>query len=944
MAKLTMKSESGRERSYLLTDAVTMAGRASTNPIQINDEKSSRQQFKIERRDGQFFVVDMDSTNGTRLNGARLTTPTALADGDIVMVGKVALTFRIDDNYEIKNPSTNESIIEPETANKVTVINDPSLAKTVQSDAKPSARATGPVYVLRIVEGALAGKVVPLANEPLTLGRHASNTVQIDDEGASNYHAEISREAVGYVVSDLGSTNGTRIKAKNRSEFEKVVKTPLKPGTQIKIGKTLLEFQNIGEPDEDDGPPVAALPMDAKKLDAQLTASSAPSFGGGYGGAGSTGFGLKAGVAAAIVVVLGLAGWLIVSRKSGDGPTKPGTTDIAVKSTPSNLLPNSGFDTEPDEEGYPKEYNVLRGAPEAMISITAEAEHPGEKPEAQKHGLQISKGGAKSLQKPTVVETRDAVAVDSTKAYEIGAWMRNDEDGIYGLRITWIEGEKTLAECPIVMKGSQGWGKEPKSVTVSPPAWASRAKIGAFVQGKNGKTCFDEIFFREKPGAAPQKQPSIKNSGIVLQFEGAKGAFSVESQGKSILEDGTLRLVASESKSASDLSSAFKPSIAKGESNAVEVDGKMYDFAQQDFAKYSMTAKPGASGVDLGVTMELPQDTASKPVMRFFIVGKAGEGDIEIARQGGAISRVPAGENKDEKDVKSVLFNAGKTPQFDLLFGKPAEISLKREGKRCFVEIKFDGEILISMAPEDVAQKQEMIAAAAEIRKTVDAKDWGGVEAKLKPFIEKYGDRFPQAADDAAKAKSAKDAAWKAAKDDLDRMVGTLQNAATPELVEKARQAHQRQLDAWKNTEHAAALADILAQIDTYAAKVMDADSEKKAEEEFDRAQKNYDAKNYNVAKALLEQSVLGNPKLAKTKVAEKARELLAKATKEFDKQKVIDVITNNLIAITKNYIAQKNYKEAIRLVETDPEYKANKADLKEIQELLDKWKKLAGQ
>ena len=522
--------------------------------------------------------------------------------------------------------------------------------------------------------------------------------------------------------------------------------------------------------------------------------------------------------------------------------------------------------------------------------------------------------------------------------------MRNDGDGIYGMRVTWIEGERSLAENPIVVKGSQGWGKEARSVTVTPPVWASRARIGVFVQGKSGKACFDDLSFKEKPGATAQRSPSVKNNGIVLQFEGAKGAFSAMSQGKTVLEDGTLRLEAVESKAASDLSSAFKPSQSKSnDANAAGFEGKLFDFAQQDFATFTIAAKPGASGVDLNASLDLPQDTTSKPLLRFYIAGNAASGDVEIAKADGAISRLQGTEDKDDTAVKSILFNAGKTPQFDLLFGKPAAIHLKREGKRRLVEIRFDGEILVSLAPEDVLQKQEMLTSAAELKKAVDAKEWGNVEAKLKTFNEKYAARFPQAQEEAAKVKDSLDNAWKAAQSDFGTLLNSLQNAATSELLDKARQANQRLAESWKDSEKAPQIADMLAQIDAVGSKMLNADAEKKAEESFTSAQKNFDAGNYEVAVAILQKSILENPALAATKVAEKAKELLPKATAAFKRQKDINIIQDNLRAITKNYIAQKNYKEAIKIIETDPEYKANKADLKEIQAVLEEWKKKAG-
>ena len=58
MARLKITDENGWERIHELVDETTTAGRASNSSIQITDEKSSRQHFKIERKDGRYLVTD----------------------------------------------------------------------------------------------------------------------------------------------------------------------------------------------------------------------------------------------------------------------------------------------------------------------------------------------------------------------------------------------------------------------------------------------------------------------------------------------------------------------------------------------------------------------------------------------------------------------------------------------------------------------------------------------------------------------------------------------------------------------------------------------------------------------------------------------------------------------------------------------------------------------
>ena len=74
--------------------SITTIGRDLTNDIVIVDGYTSAQHARIERQgDGRFWLVDMDSSNGTRLNGQTIRAQTAipLDPGDVVAIGKVEL-------------------------------------------------------------------------------------------------------------------------------------------------------------------------------------------------------------------------------------------------------------------------------------------------------------------------------------------------------------------------------------------------------------------------------------------------------------------------------------------------------------------------------------------------------------------------------------------------------------------------------------------------------------------------------------------------------------------------------------------------------------------------------------------------------------------------------------------------------------------------------------
>jgi hypothetical protein len=79
---------------FVLDASALSIGRAANNDIAIsNDEYASTRHARFEpRRDG-VFVEDVGSTNGTYVNGLRLTREQRLAPGDLIRIGETDLRF-----------------------------------------------------------------------------------------------------------------------------------------------------------------------------------------------------------------------------------------------------------------------------------------------------------------------------------------------------------------------------------------------------------------------------------------------------------------------------------------------------------------------------------------------------------------------------------------------------------------------------------------------------------------------------------------------------------------------------------------------------------------------------------------------------------------------------------------------------------------------------------
>lgn len=69
-------------------------GRAGASNLVIDDVYVSDEHAEILRDDGGWSVRDLGSTNGTYLNGAKVTKSTPLAAGDQVRVGKTRIEVR----------------------------------------------------------------------------------------------------------------------------------------------------------------------------------------------------------------------------------------------------------------------------------------------------------------------------------------------------------------------------------------------------------------------------------------------------------------------------------------------------------------------------------------------------------------------------------------------------------------------------------------------------------------------------------------------------------------------------------------------------------------------------------------------------------------------------------------------------------------------------------
>ena len=101
MAKLIVNPTSSSRREIPLTRTLMSIGRDPSNDVVLPDAMVSRRHAVIEYRGSQYFLRDCNSSNGSLVNGDRVSER-SLRDGDLVAIGTARLLFRDDLDVDYK--------------------------------------------------------------------------------------------------------------------------------------------------------------------------------------------------------------------------------------------------------------------------------------------------------------------------------------------------------------------------------------------------------------------------------------------------------------------------------------------------------------------------------------------------------------------------------------------------------------------------------------------------------------------------------------------------------------------------------------------------------------------------------------------------------------------------------------------------------------------------
>ena len=126
------------DREIRIGEALTTVGRASDNTISFSEDSNiSRYHVEIENRGDGFYLLELGSSNGTTINGERISAERILADGDVITLGNSSvIEFSIDDEPQKKEETPNTENISDSSNSPADDAKETEIDKDAQTTSK----------------------------------------------------------------------------------------------------------------------------------------------------------------------------------------------------------------------------------------------------------------------------------------------------------------------------------------------------------------------------------------------------------------------------------------------------------------------------------------------------------------------------------------------------------------------------------------------------------------------------------------------------------------------------------------------------------------------------------------------------------------------------------------------------------------------------------------
>lgn len=247
---LTVIQGVDHEKSIQMTKPVAVIGRRNSD-FNLQDQRISTVHTKIEIREEKVFVEDLNSRNGTFINGKKVEAPSEAKNLDIIEVGFTKIRINIVENLEFFKSKQRKNIDEKTARNADigSLIQDELERFSKWDLANPSPEALSKPkpskypYGLQVKKGPDRGKIFYFDQDRNIVGRGKVEFV-LNDPDISRMHAMMEvKDKTQIVLRDMDSTNGTFVNGKKISTVE------IRVGDIIQFGQTVCLFFKSEEVD-----------------------------------------------------------------------------------------------------------------------------------------------------------------------------------------------------------------------------------------------------------------------------------------------------------------------------------------------------------------------------------------------------------------------------------------------------------------------------------------------------------------------------------------------------------------------------------------------------------------------------------------------------------------------------------------------------------------------
>jgi hypothetical protein len=108
-ASLVVRQGAQAGMTFSIMGGEAVLGREEGIDVSVRDPEVSRRHARITWQNGSYYLEDLNSTNGTFLNGALVTSPQPLRSGDTIGIGQTVLVFQGEPGAAFEQPVVEEA-------------------------------------------------------------------------------------------------------------------------------------------------------------------------------------------------------------------------------------------------------------------------------------------------------------------------------------------------------------------------------------------------------------------------------------------------------------------------------------------------------------------------------------------------------------------------------------------------------------------------------------------------------------------------------------------------------------------------------------------------------------------------------------------------------------------------------------------------------------------